>query len=322
MQGGQRRHILPGGAPLPDDLRFHKCREGEECVILAPPLGSNLRRVTTKHFVRRGRKLQIEIERGSKRLFAFGSEGWIGGRSKEEDCAVLGPRSPLARHPAPVCCVGGALRQLPVVRLRLRRRHRRQGQPGPAPARPSGQPLQPRLLGDAHEQVRFADVLTSFSFCCCCCCCCCFWCSFQLLLLFSDIAVVADIVIAVAIIAVFNYLCCWCQWMTFLSREQSHKSYRPLTVLTFRWNLLLSGGVLVPSHFHLVNVLLHALVVALLHRLLLSILGGTSKRGRRIAAVASALFAAHPVRNTYTHKYCIRTWRQTPRRRNRFQNRI
>ena len=86
-------------------------------------------------------------------------------------------------------------------------------------------------------------------------------------------------------------------------REQSHKSYRPLTVLTFRWNLLLSGGVLVPSHFHLVNVLLHALVVALLHRLLLSILGGASRRGRRIATVASSLFAAHPVRNTYTQKY-------------------
>ncbi|KFB49864.1 hypothetical protein ZHAS_00017889 [Anopheles sinensis] len=40
--------------------------------------------------------------------------------------------------------------------------------------------------------------------------------------------------------------------------EQSHKSYRPLCVLTFRWNYLLHG--LEPAGYHLVNVLLHTIV--------------------------------------------------------------
>lgn len=40
-------------------------------------------------------------------------------------------------------------------------------------------------------------------------------------------------------------------------QEQSHKSYRPLCVLTFRWNYLLHG--LEPFGYHLVNVLLHCI---------------------------------------------------------------
>ncbi|KAK3796778.1 hypothetical protein RRG08_045784 [Elysia crispata] len=45
--------------------------------------------------------------------------------------------------------------------------------------------------------------------------------------------------------------------------NHSHKSYRPLTVLTFRWNYWFAGG-LHPSGFHLVNIILHGLVSALL----------------------------------------------------------
>lgn len=41
-------------------------------------------------------------------------------------------------------------------------------------------------------------------------------------------------------------------------KEQSHKSYRPLCVLTFRWNYAMHG--LEPLGFHLVNMLLHILV--------------------------------------------------------------
>ena len=41
-------------------------------------------------------------------------------------------------------------------------------------------------------------------------------------------------------------------------QEHSHKSYRPLTVLTFRLNYVLHG--LRPVGFHLVNVVLHAAV--------------------------------------------------------------
>ncbi|CAH2092283.1 unnamed protein product [Euphydryas editha] len=51
----------------------------------------------------------------------------------------------------------------------------------------------------------------------------------------------------------------------FLSfQEQSHKSYRPLTVLTFRWNYAVHG--LQPAGYHLVNLLLHALVSLLYYR--------------------------------------------------------
>jgi len=40
-------------------------------------------------------------------------------------------------------------------------------------------------------------------------------------------------------------------WGTSMSKEQSHKSYRPLTVLTFRWNYAVGG--LQPTGYHLVT---------------------------------------------------------------------
>ncbi|ESO89299.1 hypothetical protein LOTGIDRAFT_210330 [Lottia gigantea] len=46
-------------------------------------------------------------------------------------------------------------------------------------------------------------------------------------------------------------------WGTPMNQERSHKSYRPLCVLTFRWNYLIHE--LEPLGYHLVNVLLHAL---------------------------------------------------------------
>lgn len=47
-------------------------------------------------------------------------------------------------------------------------------------------------------------------------------------------------------------------------QEQSHKSYRPLCVLTFRWNYLLHG--LDPYGYHLVNILFHIIVTLLYFR--------------------------------------------------------
>jgi hypothetical protein len=43
-------------------------------------------------------------------------------------------------------------------------------------------------------------------------------------------------------------------WGTSMTKEQSHKSYRPLTVLTFRWNYAIGG--LNPTGYHLVRILL------------------------------------------------------------------
>lgn len=49
-----------------------------------------------------------------------------------------------------------------------------------------------------------------------------------------------------------------------LLQEQSHKSYRPLCVLTFRWNYLFHG--LEPGGYHLVNMLLHTIVTLMYYR--------------------------------------------------------
>uniref|UniRef100_A0A673HU13 Protein O-mannosyl-transferase TMTC3 n=1 Tax=Sinocyclocheilus rhinocerous TaxID=307959 RepID=A0A673HU13_9TELE len=76
-------------------------------------------------------------------------------------------------------------------------------------------------------------------------------------------------------------------WGTPMSEERSHKSYRPLTVLTFRLNYLFSE--LSSSSYHLLNVVLHAVVCVLfLHfcRLLLD---------RRTSLIAALLFAVHPI---------------------------
>ncbi|KAL1459078.1 hypothetical protein WDU94_011087 [Cyamophila willieti] len=53
-------------------------------------------------------------------------------------------------------------------------------------------------------------------------------------------------------------------WGTPMHKEQSHKSYRPLCVVTFRWNYALHQ--LDPMGYHLVNMLLHGLVCLLYFR--------------------------------------------------------
>ena len=76
-------------------------------------------------------------------------------------------------------------------------------------------------------------------------------------------------------------------WGTPITKEQSHKSYRPVTVLTFRLNYLLTE--VSPLGYHAVNVLLHAGVTLLYHQLAGSLLS------RLPAALAALLFAVHPV---------------------------
>ncbi|KAH7960527.1 hypothetical protein HPB49_020941 [Dermacentor silvarum] len=78
-------------------------------------------------------------------------------------------------------------------------------------------------------------------------------------------------------------------WGTPLTHSGSHKSYRPLCVLSFRLNYLLGGYE--PRGYHLLNVLLHGLVsalfTALAARLFLNQWLPT--------LVAGFLFASHPV---------------------------
>merc|ERR1711936_668346 len=77
-------------------------------------------------------------------------------------------------------------------------------------------------------------------------------------------------------------------WGVPLSHTGSHKSYRPLTSLSFRLDWILAPGS--PSQFHLTNLLLHALVSHLFHTFLLSLLPSSPT-----ALTAALLFAAHPI---------------------------
>lgn len=76
-------------------------------------------------------------------------------------------------------------------------------------------------------------------------------------------------------------------WGTPMSEFRSHKSYRPLTVLTFRWNYAISK--LDPSAFHLVNVLLNAVVSVILFVVASKFID------RRAAFVSTMLFSVHSI---------------------------
>lgn len=86
-------------------------------------------------------------------------------------------------------------------------------------------------------------------------------------------------------------------WGTKLSSNASHKSYRPLTTLTFRWNYMLAGG-LQPLGFHLVNIILHVVASLLYLQVCTAVCrrSGLSGAHKTTApAVAALLFAVHPI---------------------------
>ena len=94
-------------------------------------------------------------------------------------------------------------------------------------------------------------------------------------------------------------------WGVPLSHAGSHKSYRPLTSLSFRLDWILGPGS--PFQFHLTNLLLHAFATHLFQIFLLSLLRYIllyilviEKRdicfsSCRTALTASLLFATHPI---------------------------
>ena len=78
-------------------------------------------------------------------------------------------------------------------------------------------------------------------------------------------------------------------WGGSMSRIQSHKSYRPLTVLSYRYlNYWLWGRA--PYTYHLVNVLLHSAVSVCVYSLSCLLL-----RDRLSSLFAALLFSVHPV---------------------------
>lgn len=80
-------------------------------------------------------------------------------------------------------------------------------------------------------------------------------------------------------------------WGGEMSRRESHKSYRPLTVLTYRYfNYWIAG--LEPYGYHLVNVLMHC-AASVLFLWLCQILLGPS--GSKWSSYAAVLFAVHSI---------------------------
>uniref|UniRef100_A0A2C9JYV8 dolichyl-phosphate-mannose--protein mannosyltransferase n=1 Tax=Biomphalaria glabrata TaxID=6526 RepID=A0A2C9JYV8_BIOGL len=78
-------------------------------------------------------------------------------------------------------------------------------------------------------------------------------------------------------------------WGVSMQDSTSHKSYRPLCVLSFRLDYYLSGGD--SRWFHVVNIMLHALVVFVLTQVCQNVL----KMSSLATLVATSLFAVHPI---------------------------
>ena len=82
-------------------------------------------------------------------------------------------------------------------------------------------------------------------------------------------------------------------WGEPMSSVTSHKSYRPLTVLTFRLNYALHE--LEPWGYHVINVLLHGVCTLLFGVVCRKIVLGESGRREGVVFTAMMLFASHPV---------------------------
>ncbi len=88
-------------------------------------------------------------------------------------------------------------------------------------------------------------------------------------------------------------------WGTAITSNSSHKSYRPLTTITFRLNFWWVGE-LQPFGFHVVNIILHVLVSLLYLETCSKIcFYSTSAKNCRYRVlaptIAALLFAVHPV---------------------------
>ena len=90
-------------------------------------------------------------------------------------------------------------------------------------------------------------------------------------------------------------------WGSKLATNKSHKSYRPLTILTFRWNYWLAGG-LKPWGFRVVNIVIHAVNCVLALPLFSVLFGGAQVmtegwkfKAPKASFLCTLLFAVHPI---------------------------
>ncbi len=85
-------------------------------------------------------------------------------------------------------------------------------------------------------------------------------------------------------------------WGEPMSSVSSHKSYRPLTVLSFRLNYLVHGRS--PWGYHLVNIALHVLVTLVFGGVCKGVVfkgAGGDLGAQHCSWLAMLIFAAHPV---------------------------
>lgn len=82
-------------------------------------------------------------------------------------------------------------------------------------------------------------------------------------------------------------------WGTSMKEPASHKSFRPITTLTFRLNWLYSEMDTYP--YHLVNVALHGLVSGLVTQVSAFVFDGNTESDIIAQLITGFLFGLHPV---------------------------
>lgn len=84
-------------------------------------------------------------------------------------------------------------------------------------------------------------------------------------------------------------------WGEPMSSATSHKSYRPITVLTFRLNYALHE--LEPWGYHVINILLHGVATVLFGVVCRKVVLGDDEKviGEGVVFTAMMLFGSHPV---------------------------
>ena len=84
-------------------------------------------------------------------------------------------------------------------------------------------------------------------------------------------------------------------WGKTLVKEDSHKSYRPLTILSFRLHTWWTNRPPDPAGYHAANVLLHGVATAAVTELAARSWHGSMHATQGAALLAALLFGAHPV---------------------------
>lgn len=95
-------------------------------------------------------------------------------------------------------------------------------------------------------------------------------------------------------------------WGDSITSNSSHKSYRPLTILSFRFDYIIGGG-LNPLVFHVTNIVLHSMVSILFCVVVnelqytLNLTPSTGNGNKWLFPMLSGLlFASHPI-----HTECV-----------------